>query len=90
MILTGGGAKLRGVRELAEKVFRLPCSIGKLQGVSGAVTQVSDPEFAAVVGLVKFGHKTARQSTPRWWMQGWERVVRWIRTTRAVEAPDNE
>jgi cell division protein FtsA len=90
VILTGGGAKLRGVRELAEKVFRLPCTIGKLQGVSGAVTAVADPEFAAVVGLVKFGHKTARQATPRWWTQWWERVVRWIKTTRAVEEHGDE
>ena len=90
VILTGGGAKLRGVCELAEKIFRLPCAIGKLQGVSGAVMQVSDPEFAAVVGLVKFGHKTARLETPSWWAQGLDRVVRWIRTTRAVEERGNE
>lgn len=90
VILTGGGAKLRGVRELAEKVFRLPCAIGKLQGVSGAITQVADPEYAAAVGLLKYGHKTARQVTPGWWQQSWERALRWIRTTRAVEANADE
>jgi cell division protein FtsA len=90
VILTGGGAKLKGVRELAEKVFRLPCSIGRIQGVSGAVTQVADPEFATVVGLVKFGHKTARQVTASPLSQWWERAVRWVKDTRAVEGHGNE
>jgi cell division protein FtsA len=90
VILTGGGAKLKGVRELAEKVFRLPCSIGRIQGISGAVTQVSDPEFAAVVGLIKFGHKTARQVKPDALTQWWERAVRWVKATRAVEGHGNE
>lgn len=86
VILTGGGAKLRGVRELAEKVFRLPCAIGRLQGVSGAVAQVADPEYATVVGLVKYGHMTARQESPTPWTKWWDQVVKWVRMTRAVEA----
>jgi cell division protein FtsA len=90
VILTGGGAKLKGMRELGEKVFRLPCAIGRIQGVSGAVTQVADPEFATVVGLLKFGHKMARQVEPSALAQWWERTVRWMRTTRAVEGHGNE
>ncbi len=90
VILTGGGAKLRGVRELAERVFRLPCAIGKLQGVSGAVTQVADPEYAAAVGLLKYGHKTARQVTPGWWAQCRERIARWFHAARAMETQGHE
>ncbi|MFO7536359.1 MAG: cell division protein FtsA [Kiritimatiellia bacterium] len=90
VVLTGGGAKLRGVREHAEKVFRLPCSIGKLRGVSGAVTQVADPEYATVVGLVKFGHKTARQVSPGFWSQFGERFSKWLRSSRASEAGGDE
>jgi cell division protein FtsA len=86
VILTGGGAKLRGVRELAEKIFRLPCAIGRMQGVSGAVTQVADPEYATVVGLVKYGHMTARQAAPKTWTKWWDQVVKWVQMTRAVEA----
>jgi cell division protein FtsA len=90
VVLTGGGAKLKGARELAEKIFRLPCLIGRMHGVSGAVTQVMDPEFAAVVGLIKFGHKTARQATPNAFLQWWERTVRWIKATRSMEGHGNE
>jgi len=90
VIVTGGGAKLKGVRELAERVFRLPCAMGRIQGVSGAVSQVADPEYATAVGLLMIGHRMARQAAPGWWARWRDRVTQWTRGGRALEAQGHE
>jgi cell division protein FtsA len=52
VVLTGGGAKLPGIEELAKHVLQLPVTIGQPSGLSGLVDKVSDPAFAAPVGLM--------------------------------------
>lgn len=52
IVLTGGGAKLPKIKELAKKEFRLPCRLGFPQGFS---SPQDDPRFAAVCGLVLRG-----------------------------------
>lgn len=57
IVLTGGCAKLNGITQLAERVFGLPCTIGRPGGLSG-LTQISElPEYATAFGLVHFGAK---------------------------------
>jgi len=51
LVLTGGGAKLAGIVELAKKKLKLPCRIGKPLSFSG----LNDPSYAAVCGLVLQG-----------------------------------
>jgi len=55
VILTGGGARLRGITELAEKVFNVPCHVGKPQDVDGPAAAVEGPEYAVGVGMVRYG-----------------------------------
>jgi cell division protein FtsA len=52
IVLTGGGAKLPKIRELAKKEFRLPCRLGRPQGFS---PNQEDPRLATVCGLVLRG-----------------------------------
>jgi len=52
IVLTGGGAKLPGIEELAREALRLPVIIGKPTGFTGIVDRISDPAFAAPVGLM--------------------------------------
>lgn len=52
VVLTGGGAKLHGVVELAKHEFRLPAQIGFPQELTSVVEQIDDPSFAVVVGLL--------------------------------------
>ena len=52
IVLTGGGAKLPGIEELARETLRLPVIIGKPSGFTGIVDRISDPAFAAPVGLM--------------------------------------
>ena len=51
-ILTGAGAKLPGVLELAKKQLRLPVQIGVPSNVNTVIDRVDDPSFATAVGLV--------------------------------------
>ena len=49
IVLTGGGAKLPRIRELAKEKLKLPCEIGIPKGMIGLE---QDPALATVVGLV--------------------------------------
>ncbi|HSX00875.1 MAG TPA: cell division protein FtsA [Candidatus Saccharimonas sp.] len=52
VVLTGGGAKMAGIDELAKELLELPAVIGKPEGFSGIVDRISDPAFAAPIGLM--------------------------------------
>ncbi|MGE5393031.1 MAG: cell division protein FtsA [Candidatus Saccharibacteria bacterium] len=56
-VLTGGGAKLPGVLELAKKQLRLPVALGLPGSVTTVIDRVNDPSFATAVGLVLWGHE---------------------------------
>ena len=65
MILTGGGAHLRGLTELAERVFNLPVRVAVPRGLAGMSNEVSQPEYATAVGLVLYGARTRRLAGAR-------------------------
>ena len=52
LILTGGSAMLKGVKELAEQVFELPVRIGYPHDVDGLTEVVSHPKYSTGVGLL--------------------------------------
>ena len=51
-MLTGGGAKLPGIKELAKKELKLPCRIGAPRGFS---LSQEEPSLSALCGLVLEG-----------------------------------
>jgi cell division protein FtsA len=69
LVLTGGGAHLRGLCELAEKIFNLPVRVAIPRGLEGMSEEVSQPEYATAVGLVLYGARTRRSSGTR--PNGW-------------------
>ena len=69
IIFTGGGAHLRGLPELAEKVFNLPVRVAAPRGLAGMTDEVSQPEYSTAVGLVLYGARTRRASGAR--ANGW-------------------
>ena len=52
VVLTGGGAKMVGIEELAKELLQLPAIVGKPEGYTGIVDRVNDPAFAAPIGLM--------------------------------------
>ncbi len=63
VILTGGGAKLPGVVELAKKQLRLPVIIGLPSSVATVIDRVNDPSFATAIGLVLWANEFLLGST---------------------------
>jgi cell division protein FtsA len=55
VVITGGGAHLRGIETTAADVFGLPVRIGVPSTVAGLTDAVKQPEYATAVGLVLFG-----------------------------------
>lgn len=51
-ILTGGGALLTGLSELAEQIFDCPTRLGYPLSVSGLTEVVNTPQLATAIGLV--------------------------------------
>ncbi len=60
VVLTGGGASLAGVRELAEATFAGPVRVGVPgEGLTGLVESVRAPKFATATGLALYGARRA-------------------------------
>lgn len=65
VFLCGGGARIRDIARLAENVFELPVMVGKTNSISGLKSALDQPEFAAPIGLVKFGSFKSRKQERR-------------------------
>jgi cell division protein FtsA len=52
VVLTGGGAKMTGIEELAKEALQLPAVVGKPEGFTGIVDRINDPAYAAPIGLM--------------------------------------
>ncbi|MGH9737562.1 MAG: cell division protein FtsA [Candidatus Acidiferrales bacterium] len=65
IILTGGGAHLRGFPELTERVFNLPVRVASPRGLAEMSEDVSRPEYSTAVGLVLYGARTRRLAGAR-------------------------
>jgi cell division protein FtsA len=61
IVLTGGGALLDGVQELAEEVFNMPVRIGKPKSLGGITEAISNPCHATGVGLILYGAEQQKQ-----------------------------
>jgi cell division protein FtsA len=61
VVITGGGAEMPGVAEVAEQIFNAPCRTGYPQGISGLVEVVNKPMYATAVGLVLYGAKRTKE-----------------------------
>ena len=65
LILTGGGARLKGLVEMAEQMFSLPVRIGVPRGLSGLPDEFAQPEYSTSVGLLLYGARARRQTAAR-------------------------
>jgi cell division protein FtsA len=55
VFLCGGGSRIPQIAKLAEQTLQMPVSLGKTNSISGLKSALDQPEFAAAIGLVKFG-----------------------------------
>jgi len=77
IVLTGGGAKLPKIKDLAKATFKLSCDIGTPKGILGLQ---DDPGLATVVGLTLEGMSSEKDNGPLSGAKGWfGDFKRWLR-----------
>lgn len=75
-VLTGGGSRLNGLQTLAERVFATaPSRLGAPTSLGGLSDMVSGPEFATVVGLVKYSLRMREEETVAAENGDWKRLI---------------
>jgi cell division protein FtsA len=82
VVLTGGGASMEGIRELAETTFTGPVRIGMPGlGLGGLVESTRAPKFATVAGLALFGARrvSAEMAEDAAAAGSPANVIRWMR-----------
>jgi cell division protein FtsA len=80
VVLTGGGAELDGVVELAQEVFNMPVTKGLPgSGLDGIVEVIRRPEFASAVGLALYGRNRRLDAGAGPVVRALGRVGGWIR-----------
>ncbi len=61
VVLTGGGAHMKDITELAQSVFGVPCFVGKPRGILDLTRGGDGPEYAACCGLLDYVFRTQEQ-----------------------------
>jgi len=57
VVLTGGGAMLSGIQETVAGLMNVPVRVGCPLKMEGIVEEITRPDWATAIGLVKFGFK---------------------------------
>jgi len=57
IVITGGGAILEGMPELAEQIFDLPIRRGAPSSAGGLADHVNNPTFSTAVGVVQYAQR---------------------------------
>ncbi len=57
IVLTGGGARLNGMAEIAEDVLRKPIRIGVPASIAKMPAELAQPEFATVIGMALHAYR---------------------------------
>ncbi len=65
VVLTGGGAKIPGIVDLAKHKLRLPVSLGYPIGITSITDRASDLSFTTAIGLVQWGMNDSNEATGR-------------------------
>jgi len=65
VVIAGGGSRLRGLAELAERMYSLPVRVATPRGLDGLTDEVLKPEFATVIGLTMYGARARQAVTQR-------------------------
>jgi len=63
VVLTGGGAMIKGMREKAENIFQKPVRIGYPGGFGGLAEAVKQPMYSTGVGLCMFAAESCAGDT---------------------------
>ncbi len=72
VVVTGGGARVKGLSKLVEKVFGMQMVVGCPRHVSGVSAVIESPEYAVCTGLVQHAFREERRRRPSLFGALWE------------------
>ncbi len=79
VVLTGGCARMKGMRELAEEIFHLPAQIGVAQRFDGIEDVLNAPECATALGLLRYARNQQIETRGRTGERGFGRMLQAVR-----------
>jgi cell division protein FtsA len=82
VVLTGGGSQIRGFADAASKILARRVRLGRPEGVQGLPEALRKPEFAVLVGLLRYAEEPPREFLSRALPSragGLRAAVRWLR-----------
>jgi cell division protein FtsA len=80
VVLTGGGASLEGIVDLAQTVFNMPVALGQPgAGLDGVVEVTRDPRLSTAVGLAMYGQMRTRETGGGLASRSFSRLTDWLR-----------
>lgn len=80
IVLTGGTADLRGIREVASRELQMPVRLGSPHRLHGVVEAISNPAYATAVGLLLWGMKAASEKSEPAVLRADRSVRGWLRS----------
>jgi cell division protein FtsA len=84
VVITGGGASLPGMTEIAEEIFAMPVRIGAPQEQAPGDDLALGPKFATAVGLLRYANQrqqhedSDRETRSAWRMRSPSRIKEWL------------
>lgn len=84
IVITGGGASMPGMSDLAEEIFAMPVRIGAPQEPAPGEDLALGPKFATAVGLLRYANqrqqRTEYEGAPRraWQLRSPSRIKEWF------------
>jgi len=75
VFLTGGCSYMTGVRDLGQKVFNAPCSLGKPFDVTGLASAKDGPLYAVHVGCIRYVDSLQEKEVKRTFS---EQLMKWV------------
>ena len=58
LVLTGGGSRLNGMAQMCEEIVKRPVRVAAPGSIARMPAQLGEPEFATLVGLAMYAHRT--------------------------------
>ena len=59
-VISGGAALFQRTSEIFKEVFEFPVRIGQPFDASGAVTEIENPRYSTIWGVLKYGEELSR------------------------------
>lgn len=72
VVVTGGGARLRGASRLAAGILPRPVRMGRARDFLGEQSDLEKPEYATVLGTLKYAAEHERRESRQ--LKGWRKI----------------